>query len=114
MADVTNLYTNGRFTYLVPKIKSIEMKKEQLDRIKDNIKWLIDNGTFKESTTAYVQATNSIKVLEDAIQIEERKGAICKCGGNARVALDCTRKPCKHPMYNTEKNTIPQKYMSFS
>ena len=23
----------------------------------------------------------------------------CPCGGNRRVALDCTMKPCKHPYY---------------
>ena len=24
---------------------------------------------------------------------------LCECGGNNRVALDCTMKPCKHPKY---------------
>jgi hypothetical protein len=27
------------------------------------------------------------------------KGTLCYCGGNERVALDCTMKPCKHPKY---------------
>ena len=36
---------------------------------------------------------------------EYYKGAInsevelCECGGNKRVGLDCTMKPCKHPYY---------------
>lgn len=24
---------------------------------------------------------------------------LCECGGNERIALDCTMKPCKHPKY---------------
>jgi hypothetical protein len=24
---------------------------------------------------------------------------LCECGGNERVALDCTLKSCKHPKY---------------
>jgi hypothetical protein len=25
---------------------------------------------------------------------------LCDCGGNERVALDCTSKNCRHPKYN--------------
>ena len=25
---------------------------------------------------------------------------LCACGGNERVALDCTRKRCEHPKYS--------------
>jgi hypothetical protein len=25
---------------------------------------------------------------------------LCECGGNERVALDCTSKNCRHPKYN--------------
>jgi hypothetical protein len=27
------------------------------------------------------------------------KRTLCYCGGNERIALDCTMKPCKHPKY---------------
>ncbi len=38
------------------------------------------------------------------------KGTLCECGGKERVALDCTMKPCKHPLsfmknYKTNTNT---------
>lgn len=26
----------------------------------------------------------------------------CECGGNERIALDCTIKPCKHPKYRNK------------
>lgn len=27
---------------------------------------------------------------------------LCECGGNKRVGLDCTRKPCKHLYYKNK------------
>ena len=30
------------------------------------------------------------------------KDTLCECGGNERVALDCTSKACKHPKYCKE------------
>jgi hypothetical protein len=27
------------------------------------------------------------------------KRTLCDCGGNERISLDCTMKPCKHPKY---------------
>ena len=30
---------------------------------------------------------------------EDKVSVLCECGGNERVALDCTMKPCKHPKY---------------
>lgn len=55
-------------------------------------------------------ATNDIKnfVMDSENFIDEQLEAInytrcctefCDCGGNRRVALDCTMKPCKHPDY---------------
>lgn len=55
-------------------------------------------------------ATNDIKhfVMDSENFIDEQLEAInyircctefCSCGGNRRVALDCTIKPCKHPDY---------------
>lgn len=34
------------------------------------------------------------KVIRNA-QTEQ----LCECGGNERIALDCTMKSCKHPKY---------------
>ena len=33
------------------------------------------------------------------INNNEDKVILCECGGNERIALDCTMKPCKHPKY---------------
>ena len=30
---------------------------------------------------------------------EDKVSLLCECGGNERMALDCTMKPCKHPKY---------------
>jgi hypothetical protein len=40
--------------------------------------------------------------LYHALQLQQT-GVIyqlCECGGNERVALDCTSKNCRHPKYN--------------
>jgi hypothetical protein len=45
-----------------------------------------------------------------ALYVVVPKGTLCECGGKERVALDCTMKPCKHPLsfmknYKTNTNT---------
>ena len=34
---------------------------------------------------------------------EDKVSVFCECGGNERVALDCTMKPCKRPNQNINK-----------
>ena len=38
----------------------------------------------------------------EAINYNQCCTEFCPCGGNRRVALDCTMKPCKHPDYFKE------------
>lgn len=35
-------------------------------------------------------------LLPDVVGQSEQ---LCDCGGNERIALDCTMKPCNHPKY---------------
>ena len=37
--------------------------------------------------------------LLESINYTHSSKKLCECGGNERVALDCTMKPCKHPKY---------------
>jgi hypothetical protein len=44
------------------------------------------------------------KLLREMMQNDEELGIyseveLCECGGNKRVGLDCTMKPCNHPYY---------------
>jgi hypothetical protein len=44
------------------------------------------------------------KLLREIMKGDEELGIyseveLCECGGNKRVGLDCTMKPCKHPYY---------------
>lgn len=66
--------------------------------------------TREELTTILQVATGNVKdfVMDNDKFIDEQLEAInythcctefCPCGGNRRVALDCTMKPCKHPDY---------------
>lgn len=66
--------------------------------------------TRKELTTILQVVTGNVKdfVMDNDKFIDEQLEAInytrcctefCPCGGNRRVALDCTMKPCKHPDY---------------
>lgn len=43
-----------------------------------------------------------ISELEAAINYTSCSMEVCSCGGDRRVALDCTMKPCKHPYYFKE------------
>ena len=65
-------------------------------------------------------ATNDVKhfVMNTETFIDEQLEAInytrcctefCPCGGNRRIALDCTMKPCKHPDYFKEQQNYLQR-----
>jgi hypothetical protein len=74
------------------KLKDLEDSKQTID-------WLLQNGDFKDTETAYNIAMNSINRLDEAINYIHSCKQLCECGGNERIALDCTMKPCKHPKY---------------
>jgi hypothetical protein len=51
------------------------------------------------------EAIEEIEKLYDkyrALQLQQTDVIyqLCDCGGNERVALDCTSKNCRHPKYN--------------
>jgi hypothetical protein len=75
------------------------MELEKLEDIKSTINWFLENGDFKDLETSYNCATNSINTLNEAIGYIRCCDMFCECGGNERVALDCTSKKCKHPKY---------------
>ena len=76
------------------------LELNQLQDLRETVNYLLDNGDFSNIETAYNSATNSLNVLDEVINSIKRCKAKCECGGNERVALDCTMKPCKHPKYN--------------
>lgn len=39
------------------------------------------------------------QALKKQLTLTEVSYPLCACGGNERVALDCTRKRCEHPKY---------------
>ncbi len=78
----------------------MKLELEQLEDLKSTITWLLENGSFIDLETSYNSAMNSLSALDEAITYIHRCKQLCECGGNERVALDCTMKPCKHPKYN--------------
>ena len=54
----------------------------------DDNKWFVDN-LLKDT----IQAIEVIRCCKSDSEL------LCKCGGNERISLDCTMKPCKHPKY---------------
>jgi len=54
----------------------------------DDNKWFVDN-LLKDT----IQAIEVIRCCKSDSEL------LCECGGNERIALDCTMKPCKHPKY---------------
>ena len=80
----------------------MKLELEQLEDIKSTITWLLENGSFIDLETSYNSAMNSVNTLDEAINYIRCCKMLCECGGNERVALDCTMKPCKHPKYNIE------------
>ena len=71
------------------------MKNKILDILRNNI---------TESKNDYNRIyerdfDNLANELLAAINYTHCCSTLCECGGNERVALDCTMKPCKHPKY---------------
>lgn len=66
-----------------------------------------ENGRVKinpENTKLYDYIKHLENKLEQAEQLTltdvvKQSELLCECGGNERIALDCTMKPCKHPKY---------------
>lgn len=45
------------------------MNRQETEQIKSTINWLLQNGDFKDTTTAYNIAMNSINTLEEQLTI---------------------------------------------
>jgi predicted metal-binding protein len=59
------------------------------------------NNCEEDYINTPISVLRYITELEQALQLQQT-GVIyklCVCGGNERVALDCTLKNCKHPKY---------------
>jgi hypothetical protein len=59
-------------------------------------------GNKNVSTLTYDALAEMLTDYAKALQLQQT-GVIyqlCECGGNERVALDCTLKNCRHPKYN--------------
>ena len=53
-------------------------------------------GLFNDMKEWVVEKYNNKEQLSTN---EDKVSVLCACGGNERIALDCTMKPCKHPKY---------------
>jgi len=49
------------------------------------------------NSDAIIKTLEEVKLILPDVVVP--KGTLCECGGNERVALDYTMKPCKHPKY---------------
>lgn len=59
---------------------------------------IADKNELTEYGTGYLTAIKRYeKLILSSVVVAKR--TLCYCGGNERVALDCTMKPCKHPKY---------------
>jgi len=54
-------------------------------------------GLFNDMKEWVVEKYNNKEQL--AANEDKVNRTSCRCGGNERIALDCTMKPCKHPKY---------------
>jgi hypothetical protein len=82
--------------------------------IKD-LKLVINSTEFKNDEiqieqllTDFIKQDRAEQLILSGVVVP--KGTLCECGGKERVALDCTMKPCKHPLsfmknYKTNTNT---------
>jgi len=72
--------------------------------LKDLTQALILFGVGSSEANWCMRCNKPIRIYNNTLQplceCEHSEVAICECGGNERVALDCTMKPCKHPKYN--------------
>lgn len=59
-----------------------------MDRLEEILISYRNKGTDRIDVSAVLALIKSLKEKE-----------MCECGGNERVALDCTMRPCKHPKY---------------
>lgn len=69
---------------------------ELLNEIKNQLELLKHKGYDKNSfKSGYLLGYAKALQLQQTGVIYQ----LCVCGGNERVALDCTLKKCKHPKY---------------
>ena len=75
-------------------------KKESNDKYASVVCSDSDGNTYY--TDEYVEWLEDLVKKFNISGVGVPKGTLCECGGNERVALDCTSKACKHPKYCKE------------
>jgi len=68
--------------------KKLEILNKYIDFSKDGV-------IEREDVLKAMQEYADLQLLQTAVIYQ-----LCECGGNERVALDCTSKNCRHPKYN--------------
>jgi hypothetical protein len=68
--------------------KKLEILNKYIDFSKDGV-------IKREDALKAMQEYADLQLLQTAVIYQ-----LCECGGNERVALDCTLKNCSHPKYN--------------
>lgn len=77
------------------------MTKEEKIEVLDNM--LICYVDRTNLTNKQIEESEEfVEELREAITVTHCCTEVCSCGGDRRVALDCTMKPCKHPYYFKE------------
>lgn len=69
--------------------KVIELLKNEKQYLKNKV------FRFKEDLETITEIDQALQLLQTDVIYQ-----LCECGGNERVALDCTSKNCRHPKYN--------------
>ena len=82
----------------------MEHYEEVLKLLHDQFDWKLTDSLTTTGKKLVADTIKALKIAENtqALQLQQT-GVIyqlCECGGNERVALDCTSKNCRHPKYN--------------
>lgn len=70
-----------------------ELKEEILQAVNDATD-LTDNIVSVPILSHFLD-----NILSDQLNLTDVGYPLCACGGNERIAMDCTRKRCEHPKY---------------
>ena len=73
--------------------------KEYLDKKISYMQELYNLNNLSDRGKIERDLLKEVKKQFDLFGVSNNEVELCDCGGNRRVALDCTMKPCKHPDY---------------
>ncbi len=71
----------------------MELFEKFVKRIDDDFGY--DNEKLARDLQKIAEEHQALQLLQTDVIYQ-----LCECGGNERVALDCTSKNCRHPKYN--------------